>query len=277
MTHLNIDIAHLAKWTVDRGLQGLPIDQQLAGFSRRIYEAGFPMKRVSMGMRTLHPRYGAVTYVWRPDEDHVEYSPRERTLEELEAYRQSPIRFMVEEGQHLLRQRLDGGEPLAFPILEELRDAGMTDYAARLVRYDPATQGSDALQGVFFSCATDLPAGFDANQLQDVADLLPYLAMAIKSRLTYDVASTITETYLGKDAGHRVLTGQIERGSTQTIRAVIWFCDLRGFTRLADSLPRDELIELLDDYISTRWPVQFRTITVRSSNLWAMGSSPPLI
>ncbi len=95
MTHLNIDIAHLAKWTIDRGLQGLPIDQQLADFSRRIYEAGFPMKRVSMGMRTLHPRYGAVTYVWRPDKDHVEYSPRERTLEELEAYQESPIRFMV--------------------------------------------------------------------------------------------------------------------------------------------------------------------------------------
>lgn len=244
----SLDLRGVAEWIIERGLRGLPIDEQLGGFSRRIYEAGFPMKRVSMGMRTLHPRYGAITYVWRPEADRVEYSPRERTIWELEAFRQSPVHFMIQTGNHLLRRRLDTGEPLAFPILEELRDQGMTDYAARIVLYNPAAQRNDALEGVFFSCATDRPSGFDADQLQQVADALPYLAMAIKARLTYDVASTVTATYLGRDAGHRVLTGEIERGSTQTIQAVIWFCDLRGFTQLADTLPRNELIELLGDY-----------------------------
>lgn len=244
-----IDFGGVVEWIIERGLQGLPIDEQLAGFSRRVYEAGFPMKRVSMGMRTLHPRYGALTYVWRPDQDRIEYSPRQRTLQEFEAFQRSPIQFMIETGNHLQRQRLDTGESLTFPILEDLRDEGMTDYAARLVLYNPAAQGRSALEGVFFSCATDEPAGFHAGHLRQVTDMLPYLAMAIKSRLTYDVASTVTETYLGGDAGHRVLTGEIERGSTQTIQAVIWFCDLRGFTHLADTLPRDELIELLDDYL----------------------------
>ena len=46
-----------------------------------------------------------------------------------------------------------------------------------------------------------------------------------------------------------VLTGSIERGSAEAIRAVIWFADLRGFTRLTDSLPRDVLVETLDDYL----------------------------
>ena len=57
------------------------------------------------------------------------------------------------------------------------------------------------------------------------------------------------ETYLGRDAGARVLTGQIERGTAEAIRAVIWFADLRGFTRLTDSLPRDLLVQTLDDYL----------------------------
>ena len=244
-----IDFSGVAEWIIARGLQGLPIDEQLAGFSQRIYEAGFPMKRMSMGMRTLHPRYGGYSYVWRADEDRVEHSPHERTVQELDSYQRSPIFFMIETGADQHRQRLDTGEPLAFPILEELRDAGMTDYAARIVLYNPAAQGDSALEGVFFSCATDEPPGFHAGHLQQVIELLPYLAMAIKSRLTYDVANTVTATYLGKDAGRRVLTGEIERGSTQTIQAVIWFCDLRGFTQLADTLPRDELIELLDDYL----------------------------
>ena len=257
MVQLPLDLTGIAEWIIERGLQGLPIEEQLGGFSQRIYEAGFPMKRVGMGMRTLHPRYGAISYVWRPEVDRVEYSPRERTIYELQEYLQSPVHFMIETGNRLLRQRLDTGEPLAFPILEELRDEGMTEYAARLVHHYPSSRGNTALEGIFFSCATDQPLGFDAEQLQQVADLLPYLAMAIKSRLTYDVANTVTQTYLGHDAGHRVLTGEIERGSIQTIQAVIWFCDLRGFTQLADTLPRDQLIEILDDYFDAMaGPVQ---------------------
>ena len=57
----------------------------------------------------------------------------------------------------------------------------------------------------------------------------------------------MVETYLGRDAGHRVLTGAIERASTESIRAVIWFSDLRGFTYLTDTLPSAVLVELLDD------------------------------
>ena len=34
----------------------------------------------------------------------------------------------------------------------------------------------------------------------------------------------------------------------ETIRAVIWLSDLRGFTSLSESLPRDDLIELLNQY-----------------------------
>ena len=73
--------------------------------------------------------------------------------------------------------------------------------------------------------------------------------MSWPRRSTYDVAHTVLETYLGGDAGRRVLTGAIERGSVETIRAVLWFCDLRGFTRVSDTLPREELVELLDDYL----------------------------
>jgi adenylate cyclase len=245
---LPLDLDGLVERIIERGLQGQPIEEQLAGLAEPIYDAGFPMKRVSIGMRTLHPRFGALTYIWRLDEDRVEYSSQERTVQELTAFQQSPIHFMLTTGETIQRQRLDSDEKLAFPVLEELRGEGMTDYAARLVRYDAASQGSSALEGVFFSCATDNPAGFHAGQLQQVLELLPYFAIAIKSRLTYDVASTVTETYLGKDAGRRVLTGEIERGSTQTIKAVIWYFDLQGFTKLAETTPGDRMIAMLNDY-----------------------------
>ena len=244
-----VDFTGLAAATIGRGLRGLPIEEQLEAFCQDVYDAGFPMRRVSLGMRTLHPRYGALQYVWRQKDAAVEYSPRDRSEEMTAEFQNSPVRHMIETEQELLRARLDGSEPLQFPLLELLRDQGMTDYAARIVRFDPARQGESALEGVFFSTATDAPGGFDLAALMAVSELLPYLAMAVKSRLTYDVASNVTSTYLGQDAGGRVLTGEIERGSTQTIQAVIWLCDLRDFTAVSDAVPRDAVVALLNDYL----------------------------
>jgi len=44
-----------------------------------------------------------------------------------------------------------------------------------------------------------------------------------------------------------VLSGRIMRGVTDRIDAVIWFSDLRGFTRITDSAP-EQVIPLLNDY-----------------------------
>lgn len=254
-----LDLSGLLKQIVENGLEGLPLEEQLSSFSHRVAASGFPMKRLTMGMRTLHPIYGALTYLWRPGANQVECTPQDRTVLDSDAYKRSPIIFMLDSGRDTYRQRLNDRGKLPFPVLDEIKNEGMTDYAACLVRYNPAAQGDSVLEGVFFSCATDEPSGFQTEQLRQVFDLLPYLAVAIKSRLTYEVARTVTETYLGKDAGQRVLTGEIERGSAQSINAVIWFCDLRGFTQLSDQLDRNELIELLNQHLETLAdPVQER-------------------
>jgi adenylate cyclase len=82
-----------------------------------------------------------------------------------------------------------------------------------------------------------------------VGDFLPYLALAVKSRSMFEVARTLLATYLGADAGRRVLTGEIDRHSVQRIQAVIWLCDLRGFSAVANRVSQDELIEILDTYL----------------------------
>jgi hypothetical protein len=46
----------------------------------------------------------------------------------------------------------------------------------------------------------------------------------------------------------RVLDGQIRRGMGETIHAVIYLCDLRGFTSLSEALPREALIDMLNSY-----------------------------
>jgi adenylate cyclase len=259
-----LDLNGLPIWLVERGMQGLPLGEQIAGFCRKVSESGFSMKRAQMGMYTLHPKYGSHTFLWRAGVEGIEHVPRERDILNRDAYLKSPVHHMRSRGLLRLRRRLDTGEQDEFVLFPELRAEGLVDYAAFIVPYDPREAdrfvgeldaGGDpqapgrALDGIFFSCSTDRPQGFDEAELEQVAGVLPYLAISAKSRLTYDIANTILETYIGGDAGRRVLTGSIERGSAEAIRAVIWFSDLRGFTKLTDSLPRDLLVATLDDYL----------------------------
>jgi adenylate cyclase len=228
-----LDLTGFAEWLAERGLRGLSLDEQVDGFCRRVVDAGFPARRFNMSIGTLHPRHGARSYVWQPAGLYTEEFPRRHT-----------------------------GAPDEFPVFADLREAGMTDYAARLVRFDGAPAATsrtgavvqgvaqpDPLQGVFFSCATDVPEGFDDGHLWQIGEVLPFLALAVKARSTFDVARTLLETYLGPDAGQHVLTGAIDRHSVQTIRAVIWLCDLRGFSSVASRVPQEELVEILDAHL----------------------------
>jgi adenylate cyclase len=256
-----LDLSGFPALITERGLRGVPLAEQVDAFCRGLVEAGFRASRFNMSIGTLHPRYGAQSYVWRPDGIATELFPRRRTEEESEAYQRSPIYRLRSTNDLTLRRRLDSGEPDDFPILTDLRQAGMTDYAARIVYFDDASHGSarsgrtrlldrpDPLQGIFFSCATEEASGFNEQHLRQVGELLPLLALAVKARATFDVAHTLLETYLGEDAGARVLTGEIDRHSVRTIQAVIWLCDLRGFSRVTSRVEPDELIELLDVYL----------------------------
>ena len=57
----------------------------------------------------------------------------------------------------------------------------------------------------------------------------------------------VVAAYLGADAGRRVLGGEVDRGNVDVLDAVLFFCDLRGFTALSDGMDRHLLIALLDD------------------------------
>ena len=51
--------------------------------------------------------------------------------------------------------------------------------------------------------------------------------------------------------GRRVHAGAVERGSVDTIRAVLWYADIRAFTAIADTTPGPVVVELLDEVFET--------------------------
>ena len=128
-----------------------------------------------------------------------------------------------------------------------MRAEGQTDYVAFVHRFG-ATSIIGEMDCVYSSWATSSPDGFREADLVALRRLVPLLALAIKCVSLARIARTLVEVYLGHDAGERVLSGRISRGVAERINAVIWYSDLRGYTKITDTAPPDEIIPLLNDY-----------------------------
>jgi adenylate cyclase len=88
----------------------------------------------------------------------------------------------------------------------------------------------------------------DQGAVTALQRLAPFLKLAMKSAALARMAGTLAETYLGRDAGRRVMSGRIMRGVAEKIGAVLWYSDLHGYTHITDSAPPEQIIPLLNDY-----------------------------
>ena len=114
----------------------------------------------------------------------------------------------------------------------------------------PKALSARRVDGVYSSWATRAPDGFIDYQIAALQGALPppYLALAIKSVSPARMTGTLMETYLGRDAGRRVLSGRTAcAASPNELRRSVWFSDLQGFTHITDSAP-EQVIPLLNDY-----------------------------
>jgi adenylate cyclase len=223
---------------------------------RRLAAAGVPLWRAFVGMRTLHPQWAGYTYTWWRDRDVVDPSPREHGEAYDQDLRESPYTYLRDTAlgggvPQRLRRRLAGtGARHDFAVLEQLAIAGGTDYLAELIPVGMATEAFPD-SGLGFSFATDHPEGFSDDDLHLIEAVLPAVSLAIVSDAEHTMAAGLLAAYLGSDAGRRVHAGVVERGSVESIRAVLWYADIRGFTPIADATPGPVLVEMLDDIFET--------------------------
>jgi adenylate cyclase len=238
----------LIEWIAAAGLSGRRELELLEGFCAGAVAVELPLARAVVGIDTLHPVLEGRIFEWQRDASGPTQSEYGRLDPDSSSdkWLQSPFHRLYESGAATLRHRLGNAEP-EFPVLEDLRRRGMTDYVAMVNRF-----GADGAIGMmdctFSSWATDRPGGFEDADLAALGFLVPCLALAIKSASIARITETLVETYLGRDAGHRVLRGHIERGVAEQISAVLWFSDLQGFTRITDTAPPTQIIPLLNDY-----------------------------
>jgi adenylate cyclase len=208
---------------------------------RRIVAAGIPLWRAFCSVGTLHPQVYGSAYIWRRDTSGAVRLTATHAFENDAEYANSPI-AVVKRSRCIIRRRLQEPEcPMDYAILGQFKKEGGTDYVAM-----PMICSSGEVNSITW--LTDRDGGFTDDEIAGLASVAEALAIIVELQATRRIARHLMDTYVGHRTGERVLSGAITRGSGEAIRAVVWLCDLRGFTTLTDSQPRERVIAMLNDY-----------------------------
>jgi adenylate cyclase len=237
----------LAKWITQAGLAGQDESAILTGFCERAVAQGMPIARANIVIDTLHPVYQGRAFTWKRHTGETALTEYGRSDDQLGRWERSPFYRLELTGETLLRRRLNVETTDEFPILTDLRRDGMTDYIAIANRFAAEGVIGD-MDCVYSSWATDAPTGFRSDDVDTLARIVQVIALTMKAASLTRITGTLVETYLGRDAGRRVLEGRIERGVADRIEAVLWYSDLRNYTRISDSADPEQIITLLNEY-----------------------------
>jgi len=233
-------IAAIEHWLLSEGPAHDSLGELVRGLTRAFNEHGVPLSRVFLGPLVLHPQAAGLVVIY----DHASDSLREfpllhETYERLHAEKRTPMAHIINE-ETPLRAALHRGEDLGMEDLAQLRDQGFTDFIAV-----PIHVGGRLVAGM--TLTTQAPTGFSADEAELLVAMTRAFGPVSMLYVQRFEQRELPKAYLGADAGERVRAGQVRRGQGRTLRAAIAFFDMRGFTQLSASHPRDEVLDLLND------------------------------
>jgi len=216
-------LQELTDWLIDGGRSAASPIRFMAECCERMVAAGLPLWRIGVFVRTLHPEIYGRNFIWKPGSE-VETGTVDYHILESPDFHTSPLKIVFQQGLEV-RVRTDDLRTGRFPIVDELRAEGVTDYIALPLPFVGGTVNAS-------SWTTKQPGGFTEEQLAALRRLVTPLARVIEIISLTRTAASLLDTYVGNRAGERIMGGQIRRGHTETMNAAIWLSDLRGFTAL---------------------------------------------
>jgi adenylate cyclase len=243
------ELSALASWVANAGLMGTAETGLIEGFCGRAVAAGLPLARVIMFIDTLHPIHEGRVFRWERDKPIATVAEYGSSTEgeAAERWRASPHYRLLEMGESVMRRQVTGETKREFPLFPALWEGSVTEFVAMVNRF--SSDGVIGEMDCFYTgWMTDREGGFSDVEVTTLERLTTFLGLAVKAVSLARIADTLVETYLGRDAGRRVLQGRIARGVADRIKTVLWFSDLRNYTRISDNAPPEEIIPLLNDY-----------------------------
>jgi adenylate cyclase len=246
-------VGELSAWLIQEGILGHPQIDILEAYCQKLVALGTPLMRAHVTMNALHPVYGGVGFDWLNNEGLVRHE-YEHANQSPDVWRVSPFFHMLSHGLASYRERLcETTVSSRFALLNEMKAVGATDYFASAVAFSGWDEGTplaleDGIEGVMMSWMSHAAQGFSERDIILIRATFPVLCLTLKSGSNRQMAEDLLGVYVGRDAGQRVLSGEIQRGSSHWIDAVICYFDLAGFTSMSQQIEGETLLAMLNDY-----------------------------
>ncbi|GGB97799.1 adenylate cyclase [Marinobacterium zhoushanense] len=209
---------------------------------------GMGLHRVHFGLPMLHPLYVVSAYTWQAGEGVV-IDNYPRGITEHSFWLKSPVRPFYESGAIEGRIKiLPGSESDHYPMLKTAGDNGATDYYIQLTNFNDRSVSPDGQEGIVVSWMSSKADGFSDDDLALLRKLHLPLCAQLKNLTHRRLVDDILQAYLGDYSGKRVHAGQIQRGDGELIDAVIYFCDLRQSSKLAELYDPAGFLDVLNQY-----------------------------
>jgi adenylate cyclase len=241
-------IGTVEDWLMAQTLAEPDLQTMFDGCCARLHAAGIPIARAYIACRILHPLFSVLALIWHPGTGiTVQELPHSR---DIRGWQDSPFSVLTKNNLPSIRRRLVGPEAVVdFPMLQELRDEGMTDYYGYVMSFTGGPpSAAQVASGMVGSWATERPSGFSEGDISALLRIQRNLGIAAKVRIKDLISRNVVSTYLGANAGLRVLSGAIKRGDGEAIHAAVWFSDLRNSTGLAERLSPQDYLDALNAY-----------------------------
>ena len=235
------DLESVIDWLFNEGRLTADPKVFLEKLGRMLIDGGAPLWRIRTGCRTIHPRIDAWSVIWSSDMESALERQAGHGFRRNDTYLGSPMARVSETGALFRRQLTDLKEDQDHNMLFELAAEGGTDYLALPISF---SDGSTSI----LTLVSNSPGGFCDADISKFVRLGAFVGPVLEVFATRRIARALLDTYVGPRTGARVLSGQIKRGDGELINAAIWFSDLRDFTPLTESLPANELLDLLNSY-----------------------------
>ncbi|GAA0779427.1 adenylate/guanylate cyclase domain-containing protein [Roseibium denhamense] len=211
-------------------------------FMWRCHAAGLAIDRSTLHVGTLHPQFIGFSWMWNATDGLCDEIAADARSLESEAFRRSPLFKVMSLGETIKVDLATEEGRQSAPIMLELAEEGYTFYGAM-----PLSNGSGQMRNAM-TLATKHPGGWPEEVKDEIRKILDLFAFHVERHILVRIAQNVADTYLGPIAGRRVLDGEIKRGDGESIQAVVFMCDMRGFTGLADRLSGPDVTAILNAY-----------------------------
>ena len=247
-TMMSCDTGEAVRWLLDGARSATVAEQMLQQLCERMVGAGVPLAGAGFFIRTLYPGLFGRSFIWQGGVEPV-------VLEF--AYDSQESRDLQRSSEVCIRDSAIAFDPaqedscLNLPVFKKLHADAVTAFLATPIVF----ANGDVHLAVW---TTEQAGGFTAEQIRNVEALIPPFSRVVEIFALRRRATVLLDTYVGHATGERILAGDIHRGHTEALHAAIWLSDMRGFTELADRLPTDILIRLLNRYFDCQIPAVAR-------------------